>query len=219
MQSLLQGETSLQIAGPVGVLEALISLPAAERVSQPLVVVCHPHPLGGGTMNNKVVATLVRHYRDLGLPVLRFNFRGVGHSQGVHDHGRGELDDLRAVIETGLQQWPVGHMILAGFSFGSFVAASVAASDQRCQHLLLVAPPVQNYPFEHLALPAPTWVVQGDADELVSVDDVRRWVKATPSVTRYEELSGCGHFFHGRLQDLSARLHAPMQAWLTALQS
>ncbi len=216
MQSWLQGETSLRVTGPGGAVEALLSLPAAERVAQPLVVICHPHPLGGGTMNNKVVTTLVRHYRDLGLPVLRFNFRGVGHSQGVHDHGRGELDDLRAVIEAGLQQWPVPYFALAGFSFGSYVAAAVAASDQRCRHLLLIAPPVQNYPFEHLALPTPTWVVQGDADELVPIDAVRDWVKATPAVTRFEELPGCGHFFHGRLPEMVARIHEPMQSWLAA---
>ncbi len=202
-------ESNWEISGPAGLLEA--DWMQADDAESPaaLAVVVHPHPLGGGTMNNKVVTTLARTCRDLGMAVVRFNFRGVGRSAGVHDHGRGELDDLRAVIEMARHRLPGVPLHLAGFSFGSYIAA--AGADQ-VRSLLLIAPPVENYPFARLTLAHPVAVLQGDQDELVSVQSVRDWV-AEAQVDTYHELAGCSHFFHGRLPELSALT----RSWLMSL--
>ncbi len=193
-------ESNWAISGPAGLLEADWMQSDAQASPSALAVVVHPHPLGGGTMHNKVVTTLARTYRDLGMAVVRFNFRGVGRSAGVHDHGRGELDDLRAVLAASRQRLPGVPVHLAGFSFGSYIAA--AAADQ-INTLILVAPPVENYPFDHIQLHHPVAVIQGDQDELVSVASVRDWVEAS-QVDCYQELDGCSHFFHGRLPELAA---------------
>ncbi len=207
-------ETVTCIAGPAGDLELAIDAGHDPIAS---LLVCHPHPLGGGSMNNKVVTSLLRAGREQGLATVRFNFRGVGASQGLHDHGRGEQADLRCVLSHMQSLGLPLSLWLAGFSFGSFIAASVAATTLvpwRLQGLLLVAPPVHNYPFAALALPTPTWVVQGDSDELVAVDEVRAWVAQTPAVQRLDVVPACGHFFHGHLEQLRSFMTAAVHELL-----
>lgn len=211
----MSDEQRLHLSGPAGVIEAVLTTPS-ELTSPALVgVVCHPHPLGGGSMDNKVVATLVRLLRDRGIPVLRFNFRGVGGSAGQFAEGVGEQEDLRAVLDYARSDLGARRVLLAGFSFGSYIAAAVASSPVAglsVQQLLLIAPPVHNYPFASLALPGErTVIVQGDADEIVPAALVLEWaaqVQPAPVVIR---MADCSHFFHGRLSELKALLDARLR--------
>ena len=192
------------VDGPAGRLQAVI-----EYRPQPtwLAVVCHPHPLFGGTMENKVVTTLCRAVRDSGGAALRFNFRGVGQSQGAYSEGRGETEDLLAAISWLEHRLPGLPLWLAGFSFGSFVAARGAAvlqANQRpARHLFLVAPPVNHFDVAAVTdSGCPVTVVQGDDDEVVDPAAVFRWVDTSPLAPELIRFPDCGHFFHGRLTEL-----------------
>jgi alpha/beta superfamily hydrolase len=203
-------EQDIFIAGPAGQLQAVIHQGNEEGCFAPrnlLVVVCHPHPVHGGTMDNKVVTTLMRTYRDLGIHVLRFNFRGVGKSTGSFDNAVGEVDDLLAVMAWVKQQLPHCGLLLAGFSFGSSIAAQASHQIDSLLHLTLVAPPVERYPYDREGqFPCVLAVIQGDKDERVIADGVYRWVAAlqTPAeLLRYPE---AGHFFHGYLTQMKSDL-------------
>ena len=191
------------VQGYTGRLETRLTVPPTPKAGQ-VAVVCHPHPLFGGTMDNKVVTTIVRAFKEQGITVVTFNFRGVGHSDGVHDNGNGEIDDALAVITWALAQTQATELYLAGFSFGSYIAAAtvsrLSALPVQLKQLLLVAPPVHHYPFVGLQLPAKTLVVQGDADEVVPAEEVFTWAKQQSlTVIRFAD---CSHFFHGRLMEL-----------------
>lgn len=197
--------TSPTITGPAGALQVRVE----QRRDTPafIAVVCHPHPLYGGTMDNKVVTTLVRMARDAGALAVRFNFRGVGDSDGQFDDGRGETDDLLAVLQWCREQYPDLPVWLAGFSFGSWVAANAAVRltglSGAPEALLLVAPPVHHYPFAGLdGAGCPVTVIQGMDDEVVPADEVLQWCQDTPLRPSVVRLQGCSHFFHGRLVDL-----------------
>jgi hypothetical protein len=169
-----------------------------------LGVVCHPHPLFGGTLTNKVVHTVARAFVAQGAATLRFNFRGVGASAGSYDEGRGETDDLLAVIRAGRARLPGLPLWLGGFSFGSFVAlrAQAAAGAAR---LVTVAPPVGRWDFSALEAPRCPWlVIQGDQDELVDHAQVAAWMAALAPQARLMLLPGAEHFFHGRLHEVKA---------------
>lgn len=201
----------VQLSGPAGELEGVFE----SRTESPrfLLLVGHPHPLYGGTMDNKVVTTLTRAGRDADAATLRFNFRGVGKSGGSFDNGTGETDDLIAAVHWLRQRIPGVPLWLAGFSFGSFVAAQAAQQLHRqsdgASHLLLVAPPVHHYDFDRLeAVGCPVWLAQGDADEVVPPDEVFAWAGQTPLAPEVHRLAGCSHFFHGRLTDLKALVSA-----------
>ena len=133
---------ALTISGPAGALETLLEVPAAGAPVGGFAVVCHPHPLHGGTMQNKVVHTLARALQEAGIATLRFNFRGVGASAGSYDEGRGEIEDALAVIAYGRARWPGAALTLAGFSFGAQVALLAAPSSAPAR-LITVAPPVE----------------------------------------------------------------------------
>ncbi|HEX4870504.1 MAG TPA: alpha/beta fold hydrolase [Moraxellaceae bacterium] len=206
---LVTGEQFLTVAGPAGALEVrYLPAPGADgRVA----VVCHPHPLHGGTLDNKVVTTLYRAWRDAGLGVARFNFRGVGASAGTHAGGEGEIDDLRAVLEWLVAAQGARSVLLAGFSFGAWVAAASAArlpAGLVLERLVLVAPPVQYPGFAALQPPPGTVVVQGDDDEVVDAAAVAAWVASRQAPPELVRLAGTGHFFHGRLAELKAELAA-----------
>jgi alpha/beta superfamily hydrolase len=191
------------VQGQMGRLETRLTVPPTAKVGQ-VAVVCHPHPLFGGTMDNKVVTTIVRAYKEKGLPVVTFNFRGVGQSEGKHDNGVGEVDDVIAVITWALAQTQATELYLAGFSFGSFIAAAavsrLSALPIQLKQLVLIAPPVHHYPFAAFDLPTATLIIQGDADEVVPADEVFDWAdQKALKVVRFE---GCSHFFHGRLPEL-----------------
>jgi len=195
--------TTFTIPGPAGLLEAVLDLPDEFPETPPAIaVVCHPHSLHGGSLTNKVVWMIARTFVALGVPALRFNFRGVGRSEGEFDNGRGEQADLAAAAGWLRERLPGAPLWLAGFSFGSFVAWQAHAAVQAAR-LLLVAPPVDLFDFgPPQPVEIPWCVIQGSDDEIVSPAAVRDWVAAQPNPPEYRELAGAGHFFHGRLNDL-----------------
>ena len=160
-------------------------------------VIAHPHPLHGGTLDNKVVQTLAKAFFRLGYAAVRFNFRGVGESDGVFDDGPGEIEDLLAVERHAREQFGAVQSVLGGFSFGSYVAAAVA-SQLELRHLVLIAPAVGRFPIAEV--PKDTLVVHGEEDDLVLLADVMDW--ARPQKLPLVVFPGVGHFFHGALIDL-----------------
>jgi len=203
MRVFAEKKVRVEIPGPGGLLEAKALAPFSSGPlanKKLLALVCHPHPLQGGTMENKVVTTLARSYRDLGVPVVYFNFRGVGASQGKFDDGIGEVEDLLAVIRWAEQVLPDRQLLLAGFSFGSSIAAQGSHRLQNLAHLTLVAPPVGRYPFDKdKRFSAPVCVIQGDQDDLVKAVEVYRWVEELESPLDLIRDDGACHYFHGRL--------------------
>ena len=186
----------LVVAGPAGDLECAVDAPHAAHDAPPrgVAVLCHPHPLHGGTMDNKVVQTMARALLQLGFRTARFNFRGVGGSQGAWDHGRGEVDDALAVIAA--VRDPALPLVLGGFSFGGYVASQAAARLQPpAERLVLVGPATAN--FDVAPVPADTLVVHGEADDVVPLAATLDW--ARPQVLPVVVVPGVGHFFHGQL--------------------
>jgi alpha/beta superfamily hydrolase len=190
-----------RIAGPVGSLEALCTEPPGG--GDAYAVVCHPHPLYGGTMENKVVTILARSLQECGMATVRFNFRGVNQSEGSYDEGRGETADAAAVADWAASRWPQRRLVAAGFSFGAYVAWRLAM-ERTAARLVMVAPPVQRFDFSPAAgQPHIPWIViQGDADDVVDPVSVRRWAEASSPRPSFVALPEAGHFFHGHLQEL-----------------
>ena len=192
------------IVGAAGILEARVEDPVPGASPAAVGVVCHPHPLHGGTMQNKVVHTLARAMQELGAPTVRFNFRGVGRSEGSYDGGVGELEDALAACAWARSRWNCANLWLAGFSFGSAVALQ-SVEAVKPQKLVTVAPPVGRLIVTPVARPPCPWlVVQGDRDELVSFDDVQAWVSGYADPPQLLVLRDAEHFFHGRLVELRA---------------
>jgi uncharacterized protein len=199
------------IAGPVGPLEALIEVPEGYP-GRDCAVLCHPHPLHGGTMQNKVVHTTARALQERGYATVRFNFRGVGASGGTFDDGRGETGDALAVCDYALARWPGARLTLAGFSFGAFVAYQTA-SLRPAVRLFTIAPPVGRFDFAaHPAPPLPWVVIQGDRDELVDHARVLEWTRTAVPPPTVIILPGAEHFFHGRLNELKDAVQAHLGA-------
>lgn len=166
-------------------------------------MVCHPHPLHGGTLQNKVVHTLARVFFELGLPTLRFNYRGVGASAGRYDKGVGETDDALAIIAYGRRRWPDAAVSLAGFSFGAMVALRAALRAAPVRRVVSVAPPVGRADGPAPARPDCPWlIVQGDADEIVDHRQVTAFAGRFSPPPQLQVLAGVDHFFHGRLREL-----------------
>ncbi|HEY7888993.1 MAG TPA: alpha/beta hydrolase [Steroidobacteraceae bacterium] len=196
----------VRIAGPTGDIEALVETPAEDGTTDGarFGVACHPHPLYGGTLDNKVVYTLARAFVELGVPAIRFNFRGVGASAGSYDGGRGETADALAVVEYGRQRWPGASLWLAGFSFGGAVAVG-AAAQARPEKLVTVAPGITRVAMDGVDSPACPWlIVQGDADDVIEPAAVLEWAGRQSRAPDVRLLPGAGHFFHGRLHELRA---------------
>lgn len=205
MSEFIIGENTLTLAGPAGKLEASLHLPESLQPER-LAIICHPHPLHQGTMNNKVVTTLARAYEQLGIASLRFNYRGVGQSEGDYGHMTGEIEDLFAVLGWVQQQWPQVKLYLAGFSFGAFIAASVA-NQWDVESLVTVAPAVNHADFSGLKrIHCPWLVITGDQDEVVPFAEVKDFCDNPPSPLELVVFENCGHFFHGRLIDLRDRV-------------
>lgn len=202
------GEHHLLVSGLVGQIEVALSVPLGEATG--FAIVCHPHPLMGGTMDNKVVTTLARVCRDAGLMAIRFNFRGVAASAGSFDHGIGEQGDVLALTQWAQTQFALPWRVLAGFSFGAYVSAQVhiglnAASPAAQQpRLLLVAPPVTRFALSAQALSAGTHVIYGDADEVVDPTAIADWLVSASDDVKVAVVPGAGHFFHGQLNVLKA---------------
>lgn len=190
------------VAGPAGALETRLEFPDIPAPPTVFGVVCHPHPLYGGTMDNKVTHVLARAMNECAAPTLRFNFRGVGASAGSFDNGRGETDDLVAVVAEGRRRFPGAALWLGGFSFGAFVALR-GASQLLPSKLVAVAPPVARFELGNVAHPDCDWMLaQGDADDVVPPDAVLAWAAEQPRKPRLHVLPGAGHFFHGKLHEL-----------------
>ncbi|AIS16604.1 alpha/beta hydrolase [Pseudomonas rhizosphaerae] len=195
-------ETAVFIDGPLGPLEALY-LDTAQATG--IALICHPNPVQGGTMLNKVVSTLQRTARDAGMLTLRFNYRGVGASAGSHDMGSGEVDDAQAVAAWLRAKHPELPLTILGFSFGGFVAATLAgrleAEGEAVKQLFMVAPAVMRIT-ESLPVHATLTVIQPDADEVVDPPLVYDWSDKLERPHELLKVAECGHFFHGKLTDL-----------------
>lgn len=195
-------DATVMLTGPGGALETVVEFPEAADARRGIVVVCHPHPLHGGTMHNKVVTMLARSLRELGLIVVRFNFRGVGESAGEYDEGRGETLDLLAVAEWVRRHRPDDTFWLAGFSFGSYVAL-LGARHLPIKQMISIAPPVGRWDFSAaLAPPCPWLVVQGEDDDVVDPQAVYDWIDAMDDKPTLVRMPETGHFFHRRMMDL-----------------
>ncbi len=189
----------LQLSGPAGAIEALRDYAPGGTAPRGTAVIAHPHPLFEGTMHNKVVHTLARAFVEAGWTALRFNFRGVGASEGEHDEGRGELQDMLAVIAA---EAPEGPLALAGFSFGSFVAAGAVQTlwtSRQVEKTVLVGTAASRFEVRHLPPEAHhgALVVHGEQDDTVPLAAVMDW--ARPQSLPVTVLPGTGHFFHGQL--------------------
>ncbi len=205
------------VPGPVGAIEALEDLPSLTpgEVPRGLAVIAHPHPLFAGTMDNKVVQTLARAFVQCGWRAVRFNFRGVGATEGVHDAGRGEAQDLLAVIAHCTQDQEAVPLALAGFSFGSFVvshAVEALGPAQAPQQLVLVGTAASRFSVAPIAedLHARTLVVHGELDDTVPLADVMNW--ARPQTLPVTVIPGGSHFFHGQLPLLRSLVVRHLQA-------
>jgi alpha/beta superfamily hydrolase len=188
--------TRALIDGPAGKIETDVNDPESNR--RGLALIAHPNPLQGGTKDNKVVTTLAKAFYALGYIAARPNFRGVGATQGSHDEGRGEADDLLAVAAHLKREYGELPLVLAGFSFGSFVQTLVAKR-LKAERLVLVGPAVNRFPAE--TVPADTLVIHGEHDDVVPLAAVLDW--ARPQDLPIVVVPGGEHFFHGRLNSLS----------------
>ena len=185
----------LRIKGPAGAIETVVETPAGE--ARGLALVAHPHPLKGGSLDNKVAWTLARAALACGLIAIRPNFRGVGESEGAFDHGVGETEDLLAVARAAEAHYGPLPWTLLGFSFGAYVQQRVA-KHLHAQRLIMVGPAVSMYAFEPTRIPST--IIHGDQDEVIPFAAARDYAQAhaIPLIV----MEGCGHFFHGRLKEL-----------------
>ncbi|RFB71048.1 MULTISPECIES: alpha/beta hydrolase [unclassified Herbaspirillum] len=192
------------IPGAVGQLECALDLPDPEQFAAPrgLALVAHPHPLYGGTMDNKVAQTLARSFLALGYATVRMNFRGVGKSEGVHDHGNGETDDMALLLAHMRTQYPDLPLALGGFSFGTFVQAQLQqrliAAGTPAERLALVGTAAGKWPMPQV--PADTILIHGELDDTIPLTAVLDW--ARPQELPVIVIPGADHFFHRKLQHI-----------------
>jgi alpha/beta superfamily hydrolase len=192
---LIQGERRSSIAGPAGKLEVAFNVPDGD--ARGIALIAHPHPLQGGTLDNKVVQTLAKTFAAMGYAATRFNFRGVGASEGQFDDGVGETDDALAALAGAKLEFGELPVTLAGFSFGTYVQTRVAHVIA-AERLVLIGPAVKRFPAE--VVPPDTIVIHGEEDDVVALADVLAW--ARPQQLPVIVFPGSGHFFHGRLPQL-----------------
>lgn len=202
------------IPGPAGRLEVAIDLPEPADAVPAVAIICHPLPIEGGTMHNKVVTIIERALRELGLTTVRFNFRGAGESEGEYDNGRGETLDLLAVAEWVQKHRPEHALWLAGFSFGSYVSL-LGARHLKVAQMISVAPPAGRWDFSAVLVPDCPWlVIQGEDDDIVSPGDVYEWIEGLPEKPTLVKMPETGHFFHRRLMDLRGAIKNGVRKYL-----
>jgi len=190
------------LQGPAGKLEAVLWTPPSVAPEM-AALVCHPHPLFGGTMHNKVVFQAAKALDSLGIAVLRFNFRGAGLSEGVHDRGSGELDDVRAALKFMGAEFAGTPLLVAGFSFGSWVGLRAGCEDTRVERLIGIGAPVNDSDFSYLMKCAKAKLfVHGSNDEFGDVKKVRQMVAALPGENEFVIVDRADHFFTGRIEEL-----------------
>lgn len=199
---------TFDIQGPAGRLEAILNTPPEGALVRAAAVICHAHPLHGGMMHFKVVFRAAKALQSQGVAVLRFNFRGVGRSEGTHDFGAGEKDDAQAALAEMEHRFPGLPLVLGGFSFGSVMAAKVAATDPRVKAALILGFPVTRVKStaELALVRQPTLFVQGGEDEFGPGHSIRKVVAALPVGPRLEVIEGADHFFTGRLDELQTTI-------------
>lgn len=185
----------VRIPAQAGKIETVIDDPEAER--RGLLLIAHPHPLHGGSLENKVITTLAKTAVQQGWVAVRPNFRGVGMSDGVFDKGVGETDDMLAVVRFVEKRYPDLPWVLAGFSFGAYVQHRLRRQ-MPAQRLILIAPAVTMYTFD--PVPADTVVIFGDADELIPPAAMQHWAESQDLTVK--RIPAAGHFFHGKLKEL-----------------
>jgi len=195
------------INGNCGKIEALYT--KSEQLNSyasHYAIICHPHPLHGGSMNNKVVTTIAKSLDQLGISTLRFNFRGVGNSEGEFDNTIGEYEDLLAAHNWMQNKFPENPCILAGFSFGSYICCK-AASTINPSALITVAPAVVSQDYGPYPKYNGAWhLIQGDKDEITDPNAVTTWAKQKKPTPNIISIAGAGHFFHGKLHELELQL-------------
>jgi alpha/beta superfamily hydrolase len=200
------------LEGPAGRLETILWTPSLSARSPLAAVVCHPHPLFGGTLHNKVVYQTAKSLDELGIPVLRFNFRGAGLSAGVHDRGLGEQGDVRAALDFLASEFPGLALLLAGFSFGSWVGMRVGCEDPRVSHLMGLGIPVNSTDFSFLLqCKKQKLFVHGSNDRQGAIEKVKALVPTLPGDNRLVVVEGVDHFFAGKLDQLGRAINT----WLT----
>jgi len=200
------------LEGAAGRLEAILWTPSGAAPPPLAAVVCHPHPLFGGTMHNKVVYQAAKSLDALSIPVLRFNFRGAGLSEGVHDRGRAEQGDVRAALDFLVSEFPGVPLALAGFSFGSWVGMRVGCEDPRVSHLIGLGIPVNSTDFLFLRhCGKPKLFVHGSNDEQGAIEKVKALIPTLPGDNHLVVVEGADHFFTGKLDQLDRAINA----WLT----
>jgi uncharacterized protein len=212
------GQTAaMTLEGATGRVQAMLAMPSHTASPSGVAVICHPHPLYGGSMDNKVVTTLARCCTEVGLAALRFNFRGVGASEGHFDQGEGETEDALTVLDWLLTATGARQHVLLGFSFGGLVAVRAAVQSHPLQ-LVTVAPALHYLGSEPLTSPACPWLlIHGRDDDVVDcIDTVARVRNLQPPVD-VRLLDGVGHFYHGRLNDLREIVTPALQARWTEL--
>jgi uncharacterized protein len=194
------------LSGPAGPLEALLWTTDSPNPTR-AALVCHPHPLFGGTMHNKVVFQTAKALHTRGYPVLRFNFRGAGQSVGTHDKGRGEVEDVRAAIDYLAQEFPSLPIVLAGFSFGSLVGLKVGCEDARVQELIGLGIPVNGSDLNYLKNCAkPKLIIQGANDQYGSEDRVEALFEKMREPKKLVFISEADHFFTGKLDQVATAI-------------
>ncbi len=195
----------INIPTPQGHLEGILK-PVSEGVPLRYVgLVCHPHPLYGGSMHNKVVFKVAQTFQAINIPALRFNFRGVGRSTGSYDEGRGEMDDVRYALEFLSRRYPGVPAIISGFSFGAYVGLRVAAADDRAQVLIGLGVPARMFGEDTLQdCHKPKLFVHGTEDEQAPYDFTQQWFEQVPAPKNLMAIQGADHFFQGRLDEVQS---------------
>ncbi len=203
------------LTGAVGRIEAIIDSRQEATNQDYIAVCCHPHPQHGGAMGNKVIYTASRTLAGLGITSIRFNFRGVGKSEGVYADGIGEQDDLQAVVKWVKQKYPNLKLILCGFSFGA-VITSLQAIKLSSSLLIAIAPPIGRVEFTGFNQPECPWlVIQGDEDELVDAEQVAKWSNSFSPRAQLDRMPDASHFFHGKLVELRSTIETFVSQALT----
>jgi hypothetical protein len=199
------------LQGPAGKLEAVLWTPPAAAPGM-AALVCHPHPVFGGTMHNKVVFQAAKALDSLGIAVLRFNFRGAGLSEGIHDKGRGEVDDVRAALEFLTTEFPAVPLLVAGFSFGCWVGMRAGCEAVRVEKLIGIGAPVNNSDFSYLGkCPKPKLFVHGSNDEHGDVEKVRELLASLPGENELVVVDGVDHFLTGKIEELGKAIRDWLQ--------
>jgi len=206
--------TNFFLDGPAGKLEAVLWTPAHGASPRFAAVVCHPHPLFGGTLHNKVVYQAAKALDSHGGAVLRFNFRGTGLSEGKHDQGPGERDDVHAAVEFLVERYPEVPLLVAGFSFGCWVGLHVGCEDARVVRLIGIGAPVNASDFSYLEkCSKPKLFVHGANDEFGDVAKLEKIVSGLPGEKKLVVVDGVDHFFKGRVEELGKAIREWMADW------